>query len=161
MRTAFRFTAATLAAMLAAIAVSACTPEAPLAPAQDIATVTFATSLGVTLSAMTKTSTGLYYQDTPAGTGVAAVAGNHVTVNYTGYLTSGSSFDTSIGKAPFPFTLGQSKVIAGWDEGVVGMKVGGTRKLVIPANLGYGATAVGSIPSNSILVFNITLISIP
>lgn len=157
MRTAFRFAAA----MLATIAVSSCTPEAPLAPAQDITTVTFATSLGVTLSAMTKTASGLYYQDTPAGTGVAAVAGNHVTVNYTGYLTGGSSFDTSIGKTPFGFTLGQAQVIAGWDEGVAGMKVGGTRKLVIPAKLGYGATAVGSIPSNSILVFNVTLISIP
>lgn len=157
MRTVFRFAAAALAV----IAIASCTPEAPTAPAQDITTVTFASSLGVTLSAMTKTASGLYYQDTPAGTGVAAVAGNHVTVNYTGYLTGGSSFDTSIGKAPFGFTLGQGQVIAGWDEGVAGMKVGGTRKLVIPAVLGYGANTVPSIPANSILVFNVTLISIP
>jgi FKBP-type peptidyl-prolyl cis-trans isomerase FkpA len=148
-------------AAFAAIALSSCTPEAATAPAQDITTVTFASSLGVNLANMTKTASGLYYQDVPAGSGVTAATGNHVTVNYTGYLTNGTTFDTSVGKVPFGFTLGQGQVIAGWDEGVAGMKVGGTRKLIIPAALGYGGGAVGSIPANSILVFNVTLISIP
>ena len=157
MRSTLRFAAAALAA----IALTSCTPEAATAPAQEIATATFASSLGVNLANMTKTASGLYYQDIPAGGGVAAASGNHVTVNYTGYLTNGSTFDTSVGKTPFGFTLGQSQVIAGWDEGVAGMKVGGTRKLVIPSALGYGGSTVGSIPANSILVFNVTLISIP
>ena len=156
MRATIRFATA-----LAAIALASCTPEASTGPAQDITTTTFASSLGITLSAMTKTASGLYYQDSPAGTGVTATSGNHLTVNYTGFLTNGSTFDTSIGKTPFGFTLGQGAVIAGWDEGVAGMKIGGTRKLVVPSNLGYGATAVGSIPPNSILVFSIQLISIP
>jgi len=148
-------------AAMALIALASCTPEASTAPAADISTVTFASALGINLSAMTKTASGLYYQDAPAGTGTTAVAGNHVTVHYTGYLTNGSSFDTSIGKTPFGFTLGAGQVISGWDEGVAGMKVGGTRKLVIPPALGYGATAVGSIPANSVLVFNVQLLSIP
>jgi FKBP-type peptidyl-prolyl cis-trans isomerase len=146
---------------VALLGLASCTPEASTAPTADITSVTFASSLGITLSAMTKTASGLYYQDTQAGTGVTAVSGNHVTVNYTGYLTNGSTFDTSIGKTPYPFTLGSGQVIAGWDEGVAGMKVGGTRKLVIPPSLGYGATAVGSIPVNSILVFTVQLVSIP
>ena len=154
-----RFSIATAA--LAVTALTSCTLEAPTAAAVDISTVTFASSLGITLSAMTKTASGLYYQDTPAGTGAAAASGNHVTVNYTGYLTNGTSFDTSIGKSPFGFTLGQNQVIAGWEEGVAGMKVGGTRKLVVPPSLGYGASSVGAIPANSILVFTIQLISVP
>jgi len=148
-------------AAVALIALASCTPEASTAPAVDITAVTFASSLGITLSAMTKTASGLYYQDTQAGTGVTAVSGNHLTMHYTGYLTNGSTFDTSIGKTPFGFTLGSGQVIAGWDEGVAGMKVGGTRKLVIPPSLGYGPTTVGSIPANSILVFTVQLVSIP
>ena len=148
-------------ATMAIAVLAACTPEASTAPAVDITVVTFASSLGITLSAMTKTASGLYYQDTQAGTGVTAVSGNHLTMHYTGYLTNGSTFDTSIGKTPFGFTLGSGQVIAGWDEGVAGMKVGGTRKLVIPPSLGYGPTAVGSRPANSILVFTVQLVSIP
>ncbi|MCX5754741.1 MAG: FKBP-type peptidyl-prolyl cis-trans isomerase [Gemmatimonadetes bacterium] len=160
MRITFRLAAASLGTM-ATIALSSCTPEMATAPAVDPAAATYAAALGVNLASMTKTASGLYYQDVPPGTGTAAVSGNHVTVHYTGYLTNGSTFDTSIGKTPFGFTLGQGAVIAGWDEGVVGMKIGGTRKLVIPAALAYGAGSVGSIPANSILVFNVQLISIP
>ncbi|MBM4194578.1 MAG: FKBP-type peptidyl-prolyl cis-trans isomerase [Gemmatimonadetes bacterium] len=110
---------------------------------------------------MTKTPSGLYYQDVPAGSGTTAVSGNRVTVHYTGFLTSGSTFDSSVGKTPFSFTIGRGEVIAGWDEGIQGMKVGGTRKLVIPPTLGYGAAGAGAIPSNAILVFNVQLLSIP
>jgi len=160
-RTSMRNLLRTSAVTLAILVLASCTPEASTAPAADISTVTFASSLGITLSAMTRTASGLYFQDTQAGTGVTAVSGNHVTVNYTGYLTNGSTFDTSIGKTPFGFTLGSGQVIAGWDEGVAGMKVGGTRKLVIPPSLGYGSTAVLTIPANSILVFTVQLVSIP
>jgi FKBP-type peptidyl-prolyl cis-trans isomerase FkpA len=149
--------------LLAAVVLVAasCTPEAPLAPAVPIEEATFAPSLGINLTAMTKTATGLYYQDTPAGTGAAAAANQHVTVHYTGYFTNGTTFDTSVGKTPFGFTLGTGAVIKGWDEGLVGMKVGGSRKLVIPPSLAYGAGTYGSIPPNSILVFTVQMVSIP
>ena len=149
------------AVVLTAVALSACSSDATTAPAVDVTTVNFASSLGINLSAMTRTADGLYYQDSPAGTGTNAITGSHVTVNYTGYFTNGAVFDTSIGRSPFGFTVGQGQVIAGWDEGIVGMKVGGTRKLVIPPSLGYGSAGSGPIPPNSILVFTVQLISVP
>ena len=79
-----------------------------------------------------KASSGLQYWDIRPGTGAEAKAGSHVKVHYTGWLASGKKFDSSVGSAPFDFTLGQGEVIKGWDEGVAGMKVGGKRKLVIP-----------------------------
>lgn len=158
MRTAVR---SAITAILTGATLAACTPEAPTGPAPVIETTTFASSLGINLSLMTKTASGLYYQDVPAGSGTSAAKDIHVTVHYTGYLTNGTSFDTSIGKAPFPFVLGTGAVIAGWDEGLVGMRVGGTRKLVIPSQLAYSGGSVGSIPPNSILVFNVQLLSIP
>jgi FKBP-type peptidyl-prolyl cis-trans isomerase FkpA len=150
-----------IAALVIALAAASCTPEAIVAPAVPVEQTTFASALGVNLANMTKTSSGLYYQDTPAGTGATAASGNHVTVHYTGYLPNGTTIDTSIGKTAFGFNLGTGSVIKGWDEGMVGMRVGGTRKLVIPAELGYGGAAVGPIPANSVLVFQIQLISIP
>ena len=160
-RVPFRQMAKLVASLVIAIVASSCTPEAVVAPAVSVEQTTFATALGVNLASMTKTATGLYYQDTPAGAGAAAVSGNHVTVHYTGYLPNGTTIDTSIGKTAFGFTLGAGSVIKGWDEGMVGMRVGGTRKLVIPAELAYGGAAVGPIPANSVLVFQIQLISIP
>lgn len=103
---------------------------------------------------------GLKKTDIVVGKGVAAKAGDRVTVDYTGKLTNGKQFDTSLGRGPFSFTLGDGEVIKGWDLGVAGMKVGGKRKLVIPASLGYGATGAGDIPPNSTLVFDVTLRSI-
>ena len=103
---------------------------------------------------------GLVVQDEVVGTGATAEAGDAVTVNYTGKLADGTVFDTSVGKAPFPFTLGVGQVIPGWDEGVVGMKVGGTRILIIPPSLAYGAQAVGPIPANSTLTFEVELLSV-
>ncbi len=105
--------------------------------------------------------------DVVTGTGSAAVAGSTVTVDYTGWLydpsaadSKGPQFDSSIGRTPFSFTIGAGQVIRGWDEGVVGMKVGGVRRLVIPPSLAYGATRSGPIPPNSTLVFDITLESV-
>ena len=103
---------------------------------------------------------GLSVQDQTVGTGATAQPGDTLTVNYTGKLADGTVFDTSVGKQPFQFVLGAGKVIPGWDQGLVGMKVGGTRTLVIPPALGYGAQAVGPIPANSTLTFDVTLISV-
>lgn len=95
------------------------------------------------------------------GSGTAAAKGDNVSVHYTGWLLSGQKFDSSVDRGtPFSFTLGVGQVIAGWDQGVVGMKVGEKRRLIIPSSLGYGSAAVGSIPSNSTLVFDVDLMAI-
>lgn len=109
------------------------------------------------------TSSGLKYVDVKVGTGPAAKSGDTVAVHYTGRLTNGTKFDSSLDRGkPFEFHLGQGEVIKGWDEGVAGMKKGGKRKLTIPAKLGYGATGTpgGPIPPNATLVFDVELIAI-
>lgn len=106
-------------------------------------------------------ASGLGIKDTTVGTGAEAVSGKSVTVNYTGKLTNGTVFDSSYSRnQPFTFTLGAGQVIKGWDEGVAGMKVGGTRELTIPPSLGYGSQATGSIPPNSTLIFTVQLVSV-
>ena len=99
-------------------------------------------------------------EDETVGTGQAVKSGDTITVNYTGTLTDGKVFDTSVGKQPFTTKIGTGQVIRGWDLGLIGMKVGGKRKLTIPPNLAYGAQAQGAIPANSTLVFEIDLLSI-
>jgi FKBP-type peptidyl-prolyl cis-trans isomerase len=106
-------------------------------------------------------STGLKIEDIKEGTGPAAVKGDMVDVDYTGWLKNGKQFDSSKGKKPFTFTIGAGQVIKGWDEGVQGMKVGGIRKLYIPPNLGYGQRGAGRvIPPNAELVFEVELLKI-
>jgi FKBP-type peptidyl-prolyl cis-trans isomerase FkpA len=108
------------------------------------------------------TDSGLKYEDTIVGTGDTATAGQKVSVHYTGWLTNGKKFDSSKDRNdPFEFKLGAGQVIRGWDEGVQGMKIGGTRKLTIPPQLGYGARgAGGDIPPNATLVFEVELLAI-
>ena len=110
----------------------------------------------------TTTASGLVYEELVVGEGEVAVAGNHVTVHYTGWLTDGKKFDSSKDRNdPFVFGLGQGQVIKGWDEGVAGMKVGGKRKLTIPPELGYGARGAGGvIPPNATLVFEVELLAV-
>ena len=104
---------------------------------------------------------GLQYWDIKVGEGPAAVQGKPVQVHYTGWLTNGKKFDSSVDRGqPFTFTLGAGQVIKGWDEGVAGMKVGGKRQLKIPPALGYGAQGAGPIPPNSILIFDVELLGI-
>lgn len=109
-----------------------------------------------------KTASGLQYADLVVGQGREAHAGETVTVHYTGTLVDGTKFDSSKDRnTPFSFPLGAGRVIKGWDEGVEGMKIGGTRKLVIPPQLGYGARGGGSaIPPNATLIFIVELLDL-
>jgi FKBP-type peptidyl-prolyl cis-trans isomerase len=109
-----------------------------------------------------KTASGLEYWDIKVGTGAVAQTGQQVKVDYTGWLTNGKKFDSSVGTGrPFAFKLGASQVIKGWDEGVAGMKVGGKRQLRIPSDLAYGEKGYpGVIPANSILIFDVQLIDV-
>ena len=115
---------------------------------------------------MNTTPSGLQYIDTVAGDGAEAKAGQNVRVHYTGWLynggVKGAKFDSSKDRGdPFAFGLGAGQVIRGWDEGVQGMKVGGTRVLVIPPQLGYGARGAGGvIPPNATLMFEVELLGV-
>jgi FKBP-type peptidyl-prolyl cis-trans isomerase len=113
-------------------------------------------------AALTRTESGLQYQDVTVGTGAEARQGQEAVVHYTGWLTDGTKFDSSRDRGdPFSFPLGKGQVIAGWDEGVAGMKVGGRRKLVIPASLGYGDMgAPPVIPPGATLVFDVELLEL-
>ena len=121
-----------------------------------------ARELAVNEHDLTTTPSGLRYQDVTVGDGAEAGAGDSVSVHYSGWLTDGSPFDSSRDRGtPLTFQLGAGRVIAGWEEGVAGMKVGGRRKLVIPANLGYGARgAPPVIPPSATLVFDVELLAI-
>jgi FKBP-type peptidyl-prolyl cis-trans isomerase len=107
-------------------------------------------------------ATALKIEDVKVGKGAEAKTGDLVTVNYTGYLTDGTKFDSSLnpGRQPFQFTIGQGQVIQGWEQGFAGMKVGGTRKLTIPPEMGYGAQGQGAIPPNAVLVFDVELLGV-
>jgi len=108
------------------------------------------------------TSSGLKYEVLRGGNGPVAKAGQTVSVHYTGWLTDGTKFDSSVDRGqPFSFALGAGQVIKGWDEGVAGMKVGEKRKLTIPSDLGYGQRGAGNvIPPNATLVFDVELLGI-
>src|SRR5437660_452316 len=102
----------------------------------------------------------LEIKDTVEGKGRTAQANDMVTMEYTGTLSSGKQFDSSVGKPPFIFFLGNGQVIKGWDQGIVGMKVGGKRHLVIPPDLAYGDQDKGAIPAKSTLTFDVELLHI-
>lgn len=109
----------------------------------------------------TGTVSSLQVIDTVDGTGAVAKSGDTITVNYIGVLPNGTVFDASQNHGqPFTFTLGGGQVIKGWDQGLVGMRVGGTRLVAIPPELAYGERAVGQIPANSSLIFQVELVSI-
>jgi FKBP-type peptidyl-prolyl cis-trans isomerase len=110
----------------------------------------------------TTTASGLKYWDLKKGTGAVAKTGTVVKVHYTGWLTDGKKFDSSVDRnEPFEFRLGAGMVIRGWDEGVAGMKIGGKRTLIIPSELGYGARGAGGvIPPNATLIFDVELLGV-
>ena len=128
---------------------SPATPPQPTAPA------------GAPNPALAGGVTKLKIEDERAGSGVAAKSGDVLSMNYRGKLLDGTEFDASYGREPFRFTLGAGSVIKGWDEGIVGMKAGGKRKLTIPASLGYGpAGSPPKIPGGATLVFEVELLKI-
>lgn len=136
------------------------TEPVPTTPGADVPIdqTVFAADLGVDIAASTQTATGLYYRDLVVGEGATVTAGQTVDVYYDGRLTDGTKFDATKIGSPFTFQAGMGKVIAGWDEGVVGMKIGGKRQLIIPPALGYGPSGVGPIPPNAILYFTVEVL---
>jgi FKBP-type peptidyl-prolyl cis-trans isomerase FkpA len=129
----------------------------PTAIAGDVERTAFASSLGVDLGAMTKRASGLYVQDLETGTGAVAVRGKSAVVRYAGWLPNGKQFDSG----EVTVTLGTNKVIQAWEEGLLGMRVGGRRRLVTPPNLAYGPRGAGDdIPPNAVLVFEMQVMSI-
>src|SRR5262245_59526298 len=108
-----------------------------------------------------KLASGLQYEDLVVGSGTMAEPGMHVSVHYTGWLTNGTEFDSSRNTGqPLKFQLGTKSVIAGWDEGIKGMRIGGKRKLTIPPDMGYGKEGYGPIPPNATLLFDVELIDV-
>lgn len=115
----------------------------------------------VTITPMQEDVTELIIEDLKVGTGTEAIAGKKITVNYKGTLTDGTQFDSSYDRGqPFTFTLGSGQVIQGWDKGFAGLKVGGKRKLTIPPDMGYGSRDMGTIPPNSVLIFEVELLKV-
>ena len=148
-----------LRALSLALLAIGCRSETRAEPAVPIESAAFAPALGVNLAASTKTASGLYYRDLAVGDGPEIRAGQRVSVHYRGTLPDGTQFDANQpGATPFTFRLGAGDVIAGWDEGVAGMRVGGRRQLIIPHTLGYGERGSGPIPGNAILVFEVTAV---
>jgi FKBP-type peptidyl-prolyl cis-trans isomerase FkpA len=141
--------------ILTACGTDSTAPSTPSNPAVE----TFNATLGVNIANMTKRSDDLYVQDLVVGSGTEAVAGRALRMTYTGWLANGSRFDSNVGGASLNFTLGTGRVIAGWEQGLVGMRVGGKRKLVIGSLLAYGSRGSGaSIPPNATLVFDVELL---
>lgn len=127
----------------------------PLNPVLEAGT--YAPALQVDLKGSTKSATGLYYRDLVVGTGAEAAVGKQVTAKYDGTLADGTAVDAGT----YPFILGARAVIPGWDEGIVGMKVGGKRQLIIPSDLGYGPNGrLPRVPGGATLVFMVELVAV-
>jgi peptidylprolyl isomerase len=108
----------------------------------------------------TVTDSGLKYYDFEEGSGPEIEPSSQVLVDYTGWLEDGAMFDSSVGKQPFSLVVGTGSVIQGWDEGLQGMKLGGRRQLVIPAELAYGESGSGPIPPNAVLIFEVEIVDV-
>ncbi len=150
-----------LAAAVISIAFTACASGgAAVPPPRSVEATSFAASLDVDLSKMTKTASGLYYRDIEVGTGMLVKGRMDVRVHYTGWLTNGVKFDSNTGDdQPLVVPIGRGQAIKGWDEGIQGMRAGGRRQLVIPSELGYGSSHSGTIPPDAVLVFDIRVVS--
>ncbi|WP_243371631.1 FKBP-type peptidyl-prolyl cis-trans isomerase [Geotalea sp. SG265] len=142
--------------LLVAVVIPACAQKESKIVAEPKATAASAAANAV------KTPSGLSYTDLVPGSGPSPTAGKPVKVHYTGWLENGTKFDSSLDRGePFVFTIGAGQVIPGWDEGVMTMKVGGKRKLIIPPQLGYGAAGAGGvIPPNATLIFEVELLDV-
>jgi len=154
----YRTAGAGTSAALLVIGLAACgdTPTDPTVDFEVIEEVTFADTLGIDLAQMTRLSSGMYIQDLVVGDSTLVAVGDYLDVAYSGWLKDGTRFDSGT----FSFLLGGGQVIQGFDQGVIGMRVGGKRKLVIPPALGYGSRDMGIIPPGSILVFDVEILGI-
>ena len=141
-----------IAALALAMTAAACGGDPVAIEFEVIEETTFAASLGVDLGVMQELASGVFLEDLVVGTGEAVTLGSTVTVSFTGWLTNGTQFDSG----QFGFLTGNDEVISGFEDGVLGMRVGGTRLVVIPPSRGYGSSARGAIPPGSVLVFEIT-----
>lgn len=129
-------------------------------PAQYRVADRYVRSLGVTLDSMEMRYNGLYVRDLVVGEGSRVDSGDVATVHYTGWLPNGEEFDSSRERSPYDVALGYGRVIDGWDQGLVGMREGGRRQLVIPPGLAYGTSGRGSIPANATLIFDVEVLSV-
>lgn len=141
---------------ITAVAIAACSEKDAKTSAEAKPAAAAAPASAVT------TSSGLSYVDIVAGNGLQPTSGKPVKVHYTGWLENGTKFDSSVDRGePFIFTVGVGEVIPGWDEGVMTMKVGGKRRLIVPSQLGYGAAGAGGvIPPNATLIFEVELLDV-
>ena len=162
-----RQSACILAVVALACADSNATSDAETSPDAAAATSStlaesYAPELGVDLSSMRRTDSGLLIRDVQEGTGDVLTGGQNAVVHYTGYLPDGTKFDSSRDRdEPFTVAVGAGQVIDGWDEGLPGMKVGGQRRLVLPPDFAYGARGAGNvIPPNATLVFDVELLDV-
>ncbi len=142
------------------VAVAACAGSPWEGTTRDPAVISFAPELEVDLSAMTRTPSGLYYQDLSEGVGVVARSNSLVTIHYVTWLSDGTVMDSSIGGEPFTFRLGATEVIRGWNQNIPGMKVGGRRKMVVRPGLAYGSRGTARVPQDATLVFEIQLVDV-
>jgi FKBP-type peptidyl-prolyl cis-trans isomerase FkpA len=126
----------------------------------DLTTVSFAAGLNVDISTMTRVGDGVYVKDLEVGEDSLVAANKVINVRYQGWHTDGTRFDHNLApRALYPLVLGQRRVIVGWEQGIPGMRVGGRRLLVIPPSLGYGNQSNGPTPPNSVLVFEVEVVS--
>jgi peptidylprolyl isomerase len=156
--------------LLAVLAIAGCAsggaagspPDAPPAASRGAGAVAFAPALEVDVAAMTRRSSGLLVRDLAVGDGTLAARGSRVTVRYTGWLADGTAFDSSEGGGgPVTFRLGAGTAIRGWEDGLVGVREGGRRQLVVPPRLAYGARGLpGKVPPNATLVFVVELVAV-
>jgi FKBP-type peptidyl-prolyl cis-trans isomerase len=152
---------AKLAALAVTALLTACASGGGAAQAsRPVESIPFASTLNIDLAKMTKTPSGLYYRDLEEGTGPIIRGKMDVKVHYTGWLTNGVKFDGNASDDP-PITipLGRGRVLKGWDEGLLGMRVGGRRQMIVPPSLGYGSDKAGLIPPDATLVFDIRVVS--
>lgn len=128
--------------------------------AMPLEAISFSPSLQVDLAQMERLASGTYIRDLVIGTGPQATRGTRVAMHYAGFLPDGTPIDANTPPmAPYDFVLGQGRVIRGWDDGILGMRAGGQRQLVIPPSEGYGGRRVGTVPPNATLVFVVKLVS--
>lgn len=158
LRPFFRATIALTLFSLAACSESLSPGSGNIGTPSNPATETYAAALGVNIANMTKKSDALYIQDLTVGTGAEAINLRLLGMTYTGWLVNGTKFDSNVGGGLLSFTLGKGEVITGWDQGILGMKVGGKRRIVIGSALAYqGAGSGSAIPPNATLVFDVEL----